>query len=139
MSNYILIFFIALSGLFGALSYHFSNAKAEAEQALVQVIDANTALEKSLNLRDLSCKIDTQVTTEFQQEKQAKDVATESVLSKLSKIPVVQVSVPKSAQPIQGAANETDVVNIDSKLPADIIGMLQSHCDSNKGSACTNP
>jgi hypothetical protein len=131
----LIIFLSILCCIFATLSYRFYSDKAEAESALVVAIDANSSLQKSLNLQVESCKINDQVTTEFQTEKKTKDDATNSVLSSIDKIPVSH----KSSQAPKEVANEINTVNIDDKLPSDIILMLQSHCDTNKGSACVNP
>ena len=128
MTNYILIFFIALSGLFGALSYHFSNAKAEAEQALGLVLDANTAMQKSLNLRDKSCQIDNKVVAEYQAEKQVQQDKTQATISKID-------SLPKKAS-VKTQVNQDAEIDIDSPLPDSVKQLLRESCVQDEGDAC---
>lgn len=71
---------------FGYLSYSLSNDKAVAEQALIQAIDVNTAIQKSLNLRDLSCKIDTASAVELESDKTGLKDKTEVISQEISKL-----------------------------------------------------
>lgn len=121
----------ALAVLFGVLSYHFYGSKAEAEQALVSAIDANTNLQKSLNLFQSSCTIGDKVSGEFVQEKAAKDKTTETVVQQIDKLPIKRNP--------DKALGDTHEATIDSKLPDDLIRLLQSHCDRTKGSSCSSP
>ena len=132
MTNYILVFFIALSGLFGVLSYHFSNAKAEAEQALVQVIDANTAMQKSLNLQVLSCKLNDSITAEFQSEKQVHQDKVQTVVSRIESLPK-RTLVSKT----QSQVMPNEEIDIDSPLPNSVIVLLRESCLPNEGQVCT--
>lgn len=71
---------------FGYLSYSLSNDKAVAESALVQVIDANTELQKSLNLKDLSCKQDDKDITELEADKAVLKDKVESLSAQITKL-----------------------------------------------------
>ena len=93
---YIILGLAASTASLGWLSVHNYRAKVEAESALVQAINANTDLQKSLNLKDLSCKIDDASMAELSAEKiqidenispindQLKDLAT------VKKTPVIK-------------------------------------------------
>lgn len=135
MTNYVLVFFVVLSGLFGALSYHFYGDKAEAESALVQAIDANTELQKSLNLRDLSCKIDNEVVSEYQTEKKAQQDKVQDTVSKIDNLPKKPVQAsPKVIAEVQQDAE----IDIDSPLPDGVIVLLRESCVQGEGDVCTN-
>lgn len=93
---YIILGLAASTASLGWLSVHNYRAKVEAESALVVAINANTDLQKSLNLKDLSCKIDDASVAELSAEKiqidenispindQLKDLAT------VKKTPVIK-------------------------------------------------
>lgn len=128
MTNYILVFFMALSGLFGVLSYQFYGDKAEAESALVQVIDANTELEKSLNLRDLSCKIDDASVVEVEAEKKDLQTKIEGVSENIEKL---RIPKPQVKQEIikNESLKESSVLPDDGLLSPRIVQLLkQGYC-----------
>lgn len=128
---YIILGLSASSIGFGYLSYKFYGDKVEAEYSLVQVIDANTELQKSLNLRDLSCKIDNEVVSEYQAEKKAQQDKVQTTISKIDSLP---------SKPAQAPSNEINDINIDSKLPVDLVEILNnSFCSGIKDQAVTCP
>ena len=93
---YIILGLAASTASLGWLSVHNYRAKVEAESALVVAINVNTDMQKSLNLKDLSCKIDDASVAELSAEKiqidenispindQLKDLAT------IKKTPVIK-------------------------------------------------
>ena len=116
---------------FGYLSYSLSNDKAVAEQALIQVIDANTELQKSLNLRDLSCKQDIVSTVELAAEKKDLNDKSEVITQEISKLPTsvkkptnnIITEAPKNAE-------ESHVLNGGELLSDDLRKLLiQSYCN----------
>jgi hypothetical protein len=121
---------MALSGLFGALSYHFYGTQAEAESALVVAIDANTSLQKSLNLQVESCKISDTITSEYQSEKQVQQDKAQATISKIDSLPkkVSIQDVPKVAPDAE--------IDIDSALPSDLVRMLSESCLPDEGDTC---
>lgn len=127
MIKYVIAFLLILTGLFGYLSYHFYGDKIEAESALVQVIDANTELTKSLNLQVKSCEISEGITAEYQAEKQVQQSRVQTTISKLE-------SLPKKISPTQVTPNAE--IDIDSALPSDLVRMLSESCLPNEGDAC---
>ena len=116
---------------FGYLSYHFYGDKIEAEVALVSAINANTELQKSLNLQVKSCEISDAITSEYQSEKQVQQDKTQTVISKISALP--STTLPKKTQ---APSNEINDINIDSKLPDDLVRLLSENCLPNEGDAC---
>lgn len=131
MTKYIIVVLLVLCGLFGVLSYHFYGAKVEAESALVQVIDANTELQKSLNLRNLSCKIDNKVVSDYQAEKQVQQDKMQVTVSKID-------SIPKKAS-VQSQVKQDAEIDIDSPLPDSLVKLLRESCGKGKGDACISP
>ena len=93
---YIILGLAASTASLGWLSVHNYRAKVEAESALVVAINVNTDMQKSLNLKDLSCKVDDASVAELSAEKnkidedispindQLKDLAT------IKKTPVIK-------------------------------------------------
>ena len=71
----------------GWLSLSLHDDKVIAEQALVQAINVNSDTQKSLNLKDLSCKIDTVSVVEVEAEKAVLKDKTEAISQEISKLP----------------------------------------------------
>lgn len=95
---------------FGYLSYHLNGVNAELELGLVQAIDVNTSLQKSLNLRDISCKIDEQSVVELAEEKNKIDESISPINNQLK-----QLATPrKSNTPVL-----TDVLNTKQETTKD--------------------
>lgn len=107
---------------FGYLSYHLNGVNAELELGLVQAIDVNTSLVKSLNLRDLSCKIDEQSAVEVEAEKKDIQTKIEGVSENIEKL-----RKPQDKQEIIKNENlkETNVLPDDGLLSANLTGMLR--------------
>jgi len=124
---------LATTLLFGGLLYREIGKTAEAEQALATVIDANTSLQKSLDLKDSSCKIDDTISTERQEEKALSDKAKDSELSAIDNIPI-SIKTPLTPLPTsQGITNESNVVDIDGKLPESLRLLLSQSYNRAKG------
>ena len=130
MTKYIIVFLLILCGLFGALSYRFYGDKVEAESALVQVIDANTALQKSINLQVKSCEISDKVVSEYQAEKQVQQDKTQVIVSKID-------SLPKKPS-VQSQVKQDAEIDIDSPLPDSLRILLRESCGKGEGDVCTN-
>lgn len=93
---YVILALSASTAALGWLSLSLHDDKVVAEQALAQAINVNTEMQKSLNLKDLSCKIDDASVVELNAEKnkidedispindQLKDLAT------VKKTPVIK-------------------------------------------------
>lgn len=122
--------------LFGYLSYTFYGKLKQAEISLDKTVEANKSLERSLELKAKSCLIDEAVSTEFQVENKAKEKEKESALKELDKLHSV---APKTTVAPKATSEKVDEISLDGKLPVDVAGLLQRHCDSVKGSACDNP
>ena len=123
---YIILGLSATTLGFGYLSYYQTGKRAEAESALAQVIDANTELQKSLNLQVKSCEISDTITSEYQSEKQVQQDKTQTVISKMDSLP------KKSTVQVKPDAE----IDIDSRLPADLQRMLSESWLPNEGDAC---
>lgn len=127
---YIILGLLAITLGFGYLSYHFYGDKVEAESALVQVIDANTELRKSLNLQVRSCEISDTITSEYQSEKQVQQDKTQTAISKID-------SLPKKTT-TNSVGNKHEEIDIDSALPDSIKQLLSESCLPDEGEVCTN-
>lgn len=132
---------ISLNCLFGYLSYSFYSDKAVAESKLDAAVDANKGLQLSLEKKETACKITDTIASEYTKEKQEIVKETEGVLNDIDKLPSMPVQVeskPKRQENAkeQSAENQTNVVNLDGKLPADLVGLLSEVCLRAKGSAC---
>lgn len=115
ITSYILVFFMALSGLFGGLSYHFYGAKAEAESALIVAIDANTELQKSLNLQVDSCTINDASVVEVEAEKATLQSKLDSVVEQISKL-TSGLKKPVNTKDIPNVEKQSDFLAGDELL-----------------------
>lgn len=116
---------------FGYLSYSLKGVNAELELGLVQVIDVNTGLVKSLNLRDLSCKQDIDSTVELETEKKDLNDRSDVITQEISNLPFgvkkptnnIITEAPKNAE-------ESHVLNGNELLSDDLRKLLlQSYCN----------
>lgn len=137
ISLYIILGLAASTASLGWLSVHNYRARVEAESALVVAINANTDMQKSLNLKDLSCKIDDKSVVELQ----AINVTTQEVVDDISTQLQSHASVKKSpVNAVQSSAqlpskeksnNEITYLPDDGLLPVFITGMLhRSYCNA---------
>lgn len=134
----VLLVSISFNLLFGYLSYEFYGDKKKAEISLEVALDSNKNLQDSLDKKEASCKIDDTVSTEFQVENKVKEQEKDSVIKEIDDLPSV---APKATivAPKATPENTNAEISLDSKLPADITSLLQRHCASVKGSACSHP
>ena len=142
----ILALFVSLSlnGLFGYLSYSFYSDKAVAESQLAMVVDANKDLKESLDKKDTACKITDVIVSEYQTGKQEIVKEKDRDLSAIDKMVATpstpEITSKKAAIAAKGAAvEENNVVNLDDKLPDDLVRLLSEVCLRAKGSSCDHP
>ncbi|MNQ76292.1 hypothetical protein D3C85_911250 [compost metagenome] len=122
-----LLFFICSTGIFGYVSYDLSEQKGMAVQALQEAQDRLADSEKSLKLQIKSCEISDSITSEYQVEKKAQQDKNQAIISKID-------TLPKKV--IQASSNEINDINIDSKLPDDLVRLLSESCLPNEGDSC---
>ena len=127
---------ISLNGLFGYLSYSFYSDKAIAEAQLDAAVDANKGLQLSLEKKDTACKITDVIVSDYTKEKQEIVKETDGVLNDIDKLPSVPSQVESKPKRQENAKEQTNIVNLDDKLPADLVRLLSEVCLRAKGSAC---
>jgi hypothetical protein len=135
---------ISFNLTFGYLSYSFYSDKAVAESQLITAVDANKGLQESLDKKDTACKITDVIVSEYTKEKQEIVRETDGVLNDIDKLPSVPSQVeskPKRQENVKEQIDVADksVVNLDGKLPPDLIRLLSESCSRAKGSACDHP
>lgn len=102
---YIILALSATTAGLGWVSLSLHDDKVIAEQALAQAINVNTEMQKSLNLKDLSCKIDDKSVVELDAEKKQIDESISPINSQLKDLATVKKKlVTKVVAPKQ---NET--------------------------------
>lgn len=135
---------LSFNGLFGYLSYSFYSDKAVAESALDQAKGANKSLQESLDKKDKACLITDAIVSEYQEEKQEIVKEKDRDLSTIDKMMALP-SPTENKQKRQENAKEqkgvegNSVINLDSKLPDNLVSLLSESCHRSKGSTCTNP
>lgn len=83
---YIILALSATTAGLGWLSLSLHDDKVVAEQALAQAINVNTEMQKSLNLKDLSCKQDDKDTRELESEKSVLKDKVDELSAQISKL-----------------------------------------------------
>ena len=116
----------------GWLSLSLHDDKVIAEQALVQAINVNSDMQKSLNLKGLSCKIDDASVVEVEAEKAVLKDKTEVISQEISKLPT-GVKKPATNNIITEAsknAEESNVLTGGELLSDDLRKLLlQAYCN----------
>ena len=141
MTKYLIIAFAIFAGLtitLSAYSVKLNRDIAKMEERLDVAVSANDSLVKSLENKEQSCKIDDNSATEFLQERGDVEQAGKKDLSIIDSIP----RAPKQTSPTEsGISNESpeQIVDLDSRMPPDVISVLQSSCNAAKGSPCLSP
>ena len=134
----ILVLFVSISlnCLFGYLSYTFYSDKAVAESQLEAAVDANKGLQESLDKKETACRITDVIVSEYTKEKQEIVKETDGVLNDIDKLPSVPSQVESKPKRQENAKEQTNIVSLDDKLPADLVRLLSEVCLRAKGSAC---
>lgn len=125
---YIILALSATTAGLGWLSLSLHDDKVVAEQALAQAIKINTEMQKSLNLKDLSCKIDDKSVVELDADKKDLQTKIEGVSESIEKL---RIPKPQAKQEIikNESLKETNVLPDDGLLSPNIIGLLrQGYC-----------
>lgn len=125
---YIILGLAASTASLGWLSVHNYRAKVEAESALVVAINVNTEMQKSLNLKDLSCKIDDKSVVELEGDKKDLQTKIEGVSESIEKL---RIPKPQAKQEIikNESLKETNVLPDDGLLSSNLKALLkQSFC-----------
>lgn len=114
---YIILGLSATTLSLGWLSLSLHDDKIIAEQTLVQAINVNSDMQKSLNLRDLSCKIDASSGAELVAEKNKIDEGISPVNSQLKDLAAVKKVTSKVVTVV--AAKQETIKNESNFLPDD--------------------
>lgn len=125
--------------LFGYLSYTFYSDKAVAESQLATALDANKDLKESLDKKERACKITDVIVSEYTKEKQEIVKETDSVLNAIDEMVSTPSQVESKQKRQENAKEQSNVVSLDDKLPADLVRLLSESCLRAKGSACDHP
>lgn len=104
---YIILGLVASTASLGWLSVHNYRAKVEAESALVVAINVNTDMQKSLNLKDLSCKIDDASVAELSAEKNKIDEDISPINDQLKDLATVTKTPVIKSPTVKVNTNET--------------------------------
>ena len=104
---YIILGLAASTASLGWLSVHNYRAKVEAESALVVAINVNTDMQKSLNLKDLSCKVDDASVAELSAEKNKIDEDISPINDQLKDLATVKKTPVIKSPTVKVNTNET--------------------------------
>lgn len=131
VSWYIILVLSSTTAGLGWLSLSLRDDKVIAEQALVQAISVNTEMQKSLNLKDLSCKIDDKSVVEVEADKTALKDKIDIVNSSIEKLRLPSSKHPVAAKQenIKNENLKPNVLPDDGLLSDNIVSLLkQGYC-----------
>ena len=116
----------------GWLSLSLYDDKVIAEQALIQAINVNSDMQKSLNLKDLSCKIDSISVVEVEAEKAVLKDKTGVISQEISKLPsgIKKPTINNIITEAPKNAEESNVLTGGELLSDDLRKLLlQAYCN----------
>lgn len=116
LSLYIIIGLSISTASLGWLSVHNYRAKVEAESALTQAINVNTDMQKALNLKDLSCKINDDSVVELVAENSEVRDKIDNLVEKISNLKTGISEAPKNVESIKIHGPELLSVDLRSLL-----------------------
>lgn len=145
--NYVAGVFIVLTLLLAGISLHFYSDKVKAEDSLGVALDAAKDLKKNIELKDKSCAIDSSVSAEYQTEKSTQEKSSQAVVEQIANLPkslqhpnstpvVSQQKDLFNGKQLSSNVSKSPEVDIDGKLPADLIGLLNQGCHPDQGGSC---
>ena len=128
---YIILGLSATTLSLGWLSLSLHDDKIIAEQTLVQAINVNSDMQKSLNLKDLSCQIDASSGAELIAEKNKIDEGISPVNSQLKELATVKKTPSKVVTVVAPKQNETtknesNFLPDDGLLSPNVTGLLRN-------------
>lgn len=126
---YIIASLLSMSLLFGGLLYREIGKTSAAESALDSVVQTNSDLQNLIETQEKSCELTDKLLAQYQSEKSGEEENKNDKLSSLDKIP--------SSTTVK--SNESNVVNIDGKLPSELIRLLGEDSLQNAGNKPVHP
>lgn len=119
---YIILALLASTAGFGYLSYKLSGDKAVAVAQLKTANETAEEYRNSLNLRDLSCKLDDQVVVEVETDKKDLQSKVDAVSDKFDKLKIITATKPLVKQEIIN--HETNILPDDGLLSPNVAKLL---------------
>lgn len=137
---YIIAGLLTLVVVFGGLSWYLKGVADEKSAKLKVAQDANSTLQESLDKKIQSCDITDKQLAEYMSQTNTIVVEKNTKLSAIDMLPsqppfkqVVKTTSPKVQR------DETDVVDLDGKLPSSLISLLQQSSSAVQGSTAVHP
>lgn len=130
---YIILALFASTAALGWLSLSLHDDKVIAVEALKEAREAVAGYQKALNLKYLSCDIDTASAVELESDKTVLKDKTEVISSEISKLPTGIKKLPTTNNMITEAPKNAEESNVltGSELLSDDLRklLLQSYCN----------
>ena len=126
VTSYIILALVALLTATSALSAHLYKGKVEAESALVVAINVNTDMQKSLNLKDLSCKIDDASVVELNAEKNKIDEDISPINDQLKDLATVKKTPVIKSPTVKVNKDESNFLPDDGLLSPNVKRLLNN-------------
>ena len=133
---YVIAALLAMTVLFGGLSWYLKGVADENKAALVVAVSANNTLQISLDKKTQSCDITDKQLADYMSQTSVIVQDKNTKLSAIDALPSKQVVKTTSSKVKQ---DETDVVDLDGKLPSSLIDLLHQSSSVVQGSVAVHP
>jgi len=133
---YIIAGLLTLVVVFGGLSWYLKGVADKSSAELKVAKSANSTLQESLDKKTQSCDITDKQLAEYQSQTNIVVIEKNTKLSAIDALPSKPVVKTTSSKVQQ---DETDVVDLDGKLPSSLIDLLQQSSGAVKGSVVVHP
>ena len=122
---------LSLTSLFGYLSYSFYSDKATLKADVDRLVKANATLVSDVEKATKSCLIVDEINRKHNEEQKALDEKKEELVEKVDSLPSIQSKAPKKATDKESSyVEDGGVVHLDSRLPDELIKLLQQSYNS---------
>lgn len=135
-----IVVLLSLTSLFGYLSYSFYGDRSTLKADVDRLVKANATLVSDVEKASKSCLIVDEINRKHNEEQKALDEKKEELVEKVDSLPSIQSKAPKKATDKESSYVEDDgVVHLDSRLPDELIKLLQQSYNSVQEQSTPNP
>jgi len=135
-----IVVLLSLTSLFGYLSYSFYGDRSTLKADVDRLVKANATLVSDVEKASKSCLIVDEINRKHNEEQKALDEKKEELVEKVDSLLSIQSKAPKKATDKESSyVEDGGVVHLDSRLPDELIKLLQQSYNSVQEQSTPNP